>query len=180
MVKHCRTGESSTHKVGDMPRRGISRAQLPPTRVQASAQDRGHCNFNRPDIRREPVFIYALVEPDWDCVRYIGRSVSPKSRYSCHLTSNDGSVYLFRWIRTLRAAGARPRLKILSRVPPGEDSAAAEADAIEEHLRQGHLLLNRRRRGESRPARLRTDRRAFEDAARLGLSWARSSLWRGQ
>ena len=85
----------------------------------------GHGALNRPDVRSVPVFVYGLVDPRDGALRYVGRSSNPRARATAHLTSKDRRR-IRQWIGDLLAAGARPTLRILQEVPPGEDAAAAE------------------------------------------------------
>jgi len=64
-------------------------------------------------VEYEPVYIYALVDPRNDEIRYIGKSIDIERRYASHLgdkTSNTGKVA---WIGRLAEAGMVPDIKIL-------------------------------------------------------------------
>lgn len=61
------------------------------------------------------VYIYALVDPDTQEVRYIGKSVNPESRYRDHC--NTGHEYRnprkVAWVKTLKSQGKKPAITIL-------------------------------------------------------------------
>jgi hypothetical protein len=86
------------------------------------------------------VTIYALVDPDSDEVRYVGRTTNnPWQRYSQHLMGTGNATKA--WIRGLRPEHKVPALKIL------EESVSVEASSrerywIEYWRSQGAQLLN--------------------------------------
>lgn len=91
------------------------------------------------DIRKVPVFIYALAEPTTGEVRYVGKSQNPRYRISSH-ASRSGAPLVREWIASLRADGAEPALVILYEVSAGHD-----ADPWEDHFLTVHKsarLLN--------------------------------------
>ena len=63
------------------------------------------------------VFIYGLKCPEKDIVRYIGKSKSPKRRYSQHLSNaklgKPSNIHLYRWIAKLLRHGLKPELIII-------------------------------------------------------------------
>lgn len=58
------------------------------------------------------VFIYGLVDPVTDDVRYVGKSVDPLSRFAQHLRDQT-ATRRGRWIRSLLAQDLRPGLMLL-------------------------------------------------------------------
>jgi hypothetical protein len=60
------------------------------------------------------IFVYALVDPTDDAIRYVGRTRNIKGRLTGHLSSpaiNNRRKY--NWIRKLRRRGLVPRLVVL-------------------------------------------------------------------
>lgn len=60
-------------------------------------------------------FIYALLEPDTNDVRYIGKSDNPKRRFQNHLTDKRKN-HRTSWIKSLKNKGQEPLLIILEEV----------------------------------------------------------------
>ena len=86
--------------------------------------------------------IYALVDPDENRVRYIGKSVQPTVRYYNHLSdSSRKESALYVWIRELLNTGKFPKLFILEEC---EESALEEREKhwIRNINNSGHRLLN--------------------------------------
>ena len=97
--------------------------------------------FSEPDVRPVTVFIYGLAEPGTWNVRYIGRSSSPLSRVSSHL-SETAAHHVKLWATRLKAVGQKPQLMILRVVRPGGDAALAELETIRDFEARGFDLLN--------------------------------------
>jgi hypothetical protein len=92
-------------------------------------------SLTKPDVRNVPVFIYALLEPGSNEIRYVGRSADPEARLRSHVT-NVGACAPFRlraWALQLAATKKTPGLRVLRVVPPGADSAPWEAHYIRKH-----------------------------------------------
>lgn len=69
----------------------------------------------------ENVFIYALIDPRNDHVRYIGKANNPKDRYKNHFNSTrDKNTHKRNWINSVRKDGLRPELVIIDEVPESE------------------------------------------------------------
>lgn len=62
-------------------------------------------------------FIYALIDPITEEVRYIGKSNNPRKRYINHTTSHHFQVHKSNWIKKLQSQGMQPILLILEEVP---------------------------------------------------------------
>lgn len=72
------------------------------------------------------VYIYVLIDPRTDEVRYVGQALNAESRYAGHL--NDGTCvdsHKARWIRKLLNLGLLPELEVIDKVL-GEDANLAE------------------------------------------------------
>jgi len=63
------------------------------------------------DIR--PIYIYALVDPVTDQIRYVGMSVNPSRRLQLHVRDLRGKTHKSCWIAKLKGIGQIPRMVIL-------------------------------------------------------------------
>ena len=70
------------------------------------------------NIKTEIAYIYALIDPRNNEVRYIGKSVEPIKRLYEHkcVSKNDNS-YKAKWIRKLQKLNLKPQMKILKICP---------------------------------------------------------------
>ena len=104
------------------------------------------------------VYIYELSDPRTGCVRYVGKSVSPKARLATHIreAKSGNPVHSKRWIYGLLSAGVTPTLGIIEEVP------AHAADEAERYW-IGCLLLA----GASL-----TNRTAGGDGQQIGYKWS--------
>jgi hypothetical protein len=73
-------------------------------------------------------FIYALVDPRNQTMRYIGKSVRPKTRFSEHLSQSSLKVdtYKNHWIKSLLRLGLKPELEIIDEVDYRDDWSIEE------------------------------------------------------
>lgn len=87
------------------------------------------------------IYIYALIDPLTNQVRYIGKSVDPVTRFQAHC--ND-SVETWRtnWIHSLAKRGARPILLLLDRLADSDDWQSAERAWIAFGRERGWPLTN--------------------------------------
>lgn len=61
-------------------------------------------------------YIYALIDPRINKVRYVGEAVNPSGRLAVHLTGsqvNDKETYRARWVRKLISLSLKPRMVVL-------------------------------------------------------------------
>lgn len=59
-------------------------------------------------------YIYALIDPNTNCVRYIGKTVNIKDRFSKHKsTAKYCRTHKENWINSLQKIGLQPKIKIL-------------------------------------------------------------------
>jgi predicted GIY-YIG superfamily endonuclease len=87
-------------------------------------------------------FIYALLEPDSDDVRYIGKADNPKSRLSEHVNYRaESRTYKSHWIQSLQKQGKNPKLVILEEVPV-EQWQEAERRWVAHYQEKGARLTN--------------------------------------
>lgn len=85
-------------------------------------------------------YIYALLDPRVEEVRYVGKSDDPDLRYIQHL-SDSGGTWKARWVRYLKTKGLRPVLKILEEVRE-EEWEEAERRWISYYRENGCSLTN--------------------------------------
>jgi len=69
-------------------------------------------------MKTDIAYIYALIDPRDNQIRYIGKTISPKSRLKSHITEcRTADHYRARWINILVALDIRPIMKILKICP---------------------------------------------------------------
>jgi len=72
-------------------------------------------------IVSEIVYIYGLIDPITNKLRYIGKSISPKIRLRKHISErHKHDSYKDRWIRKVLLCNAKPELIIIDIVPSSE------------------------------------------------------------
>jgi len=96
-------------------------------------------DLHAPDVRKVPVYIYALTEPETGEVRYVGKSDRPEARVASH-RARSGAARVREWCDGLARRGVGPRLVVLFAVLPGHDAAPFEREFIARH--DGPRLLN--------------------------------------
>ena len=65
----------------------------------------------------EKTYIYALIDPRNDNVKYIGKSNNPQERYKNHINSSrDKNTHKRNWIKLIKSEGYKPELLILDYV----------------------------------------------------------------
>jgi hypothetical protein len=64
-------------------------------------------------MKYEPVYIYALIDPRDEKIRYIGQSIKPDKRYEQHLNEIETNPGKIGWINGLEIRGLKPEMKIL-------------------------------------------------------------------
>ncbi len=92
-------------------------------------------------------YIYALIDPRDNEVRYIGYSHDPKKRLGVHL-AEKAHTKKNQWIRGLKKAGLKPILKIIDEASSAE-IANLEIEWIARYKSQGAKLLNGTSGGDS-------------------------------
>jgi hypothetical protein len=97
------------------------------------------------------VYIYALVCPESNQVRYIGKSINPTKRLGAHVSSAVRFAYdhhTARWIRKLAASGLKPCVEVLQALEVGQDWRSAERMWIAKAKEQGWPITNTTAGGE--------------------------------
>lgn len=60
-------------------------------------------------------YIYFLMEPDEDVIRYVGSCKKPVERFRSHINGSCGSR-VAKWIASLKERGTLPRMKVVASV----------------------------------------------------------------
>lgn len=112
-------------------------------------------------------FLYLLVDPRDEAVRYVGVTSNPSRRLYQHLRA-DKETHRDRWIRSLQALGLLPRMDIIFEAKTLEGAYLLERYAIEQ-LRKWADLTNLTEGGEgSEPGQKRSE----EQRLKLVEAWA--------
>lgn len=98
-------------------------------------------------MTQETTFIYALVDPHTDEIKYIGKSNDPERRLRDHLRCEWRNVYKDRWVLKLKRQGEVPVLHVLEECP-GTEWRDRERYWIAALLEAGCLLSNRTAGGD--------------------------------
>jgi hypothetical protein len=85
-------------------------------------------------------FIYALVDPRNNAVRYVGKSNEPKARFFIHMHYECSNGHKQNWLNQLKRLGLLPVMEIIEEC--GEDWADRERYWISYHRRTGAKLTN--------------------------------------
>lgn len=104
---------------------------------------------------KDTTYIYALIDPRTDQIRYIGKCDTPNERLRAH-RCDKANTHKARWIRLLRAAGLRPRMEIIE-VVAQDNWADREKFWIAYYRAQGLRLTNITDGGDGAPGRRLTD-----------------------
>lgn len=104
----------------------------------------------------KPVYIYILIDPNNNEVRYVGRSVNPKKRFRRHLKeARDGTrSHKKAWIRSLLMKEQKPLLKVVECVPPELKWEPREQYWIVHYRRNGANLTNMTQGGDGSIGRI--------------------------
>lgn len=66
------------------------------------------------------VFIYGLIDPETNMLRYIGKSVNPPVRLRQHISKRNKNTHKNKWIQKLIKNNLKPLLMIIDDVPKSE------------------------------------------------------------
>lgn len=91
------------------------------------------------DYTPRTTFIYALVDPHTDAVRYVGKTENVAGRFQAHC-GERGSSHKHRWIAQLRREGLKPVLNLLEEC--GDDWPTRERFWIQHYRGLGRSLTN--------------------------------------
>ena len=95
------------------------------------------------------VFIYGLRCPKTDQIRYVGKSINPRVRYSRHITEKS-DYHRNRWINKLKSEGLKPELVVIDEVYD-KNWKEAEINYIRLFKSFGADLVNKTSGGDSGP-----------------------------
>lgn len=87
------------------------------------------------------MFIYRLIDPRDQEVRYVGRCVNPKARLAKHCRGDRGTCHRVRWINHLLEQGLKPVMEIVEECAD-DIWQERERHWIAYHLEQGDRLTN--------------------------------------
>ena len=115
---------------------------------------------------RPITYIYALVDPRTQIVRYIGKSDRPKRRLSSHLSKQGlaDKTYRAYWLRSLVSSGFKPEMICLQAVSL-KDWEGAEKYWIHYYKEQGVRLTNSKDGGDGGANPCEASRRRMACAA---------------
>lgn len=88
----------------------------------------------------ETTFIYKLIDPETNEIRYVGKSNNPQKRLLAHVR-DQSNTYKGHWLISLRNRGLKPIMEIVEEVP-FEIWAERELYWISYYLEHGHPLTN--------------------------------------
>jgi len=104
-------------------------------------------------------YIYALVDPITNDIRYIGRTANPKARLRTHL-KKDKNQAKSKWVEGLLAKGLTPKMVILDKAY-GYEAVRLEDHWIHRMIDEGCDLFNINYSGSE--MRLTLNRKALRD-----------------
>lgn len=112
-------------------------------------------------MKTDIAYIYALIDPKDQMVRYIGKTINPKTRLSLHIAETKTSDhYKSRWIRSLLKRNMKPIFKIL-KICPLSEFTIYESEFIKFY--KSDKLTNSDETGQGNTSR---KREIIEDAAK--------------
>lgn len=95
-------------------------------------------------------YVYTLIDPRDDSVRYVGRTTDVRNRYSTHTSvKTSGNPEKDAWMQELRHLGMKPTMHVIETVvygipaEPGEHAADREKFWISHYKKQGETLFNK-------------------------------------
>lgn len=76
--------------------------------------------------KRNKFYVYGLICPIDNVIKYIGASINPDLRYKKHLRNTDGTIDKIKWISNLIDSGKKPSMIILGEFTNEKECADAE------------------------------------------------------
>ena len=102
-------------------------------------------------------YIYALVDPRNDEVRYIGRTINPRNRYWAHLVKDNRNDYKRNWVKSLLNKNLRPKYEIIWITDNVGEANQAEIYFIKMYKEGGARLTNLTEGGEGALGRITSE-----------------------
>lgn len=93
-------------------------------------------------MSKKPFHIYALIDPDTQQIRYIGKTQNPKQRLAKHLNDKKDTAKC-QWVQSLRAQGKKPEMILLDNCE-WTTSLVLEAAWIQTLSEDGFPLTNKK------------------------------------
>jgi GIY-YIG catalytic domain len=117
--------------------------------------------------------IYRLIDPRDESVRYIGVTIDPFVRYSCHLNGDRRYISRWNWLRKLGQLGLKPRFDIIES-GFGDRWVEREQHWIAHYRSEGARLFNLTSGGEGTTGAKWTPetRQRMSEAARKRPPWS--------
>lgn len=88
------------------------------------------------------VYIYALIDPESEEIRYIGKSIRPEQRLQNHINEPPTNCHRSHWIQSLKVRGLRPELIIIEEIRGAWPWQESERYWIKRCLAAGMRLTN--------------------------------------
>lgn len=98
----------------------------------------------------KPVYIYALIDPETDLIRYIGKSTRPVDRLNNHMNERS-NCHRSHWLQSLKARGLRADMVFLERIDGAWPWQHSERHWIDYGRRHGWPLTNNTNGGDGVP-----------------------------
>ena len=111
---------------------------------------KAYLDFIATKKKQSPSYIYALIDPNTDEVRYIGKSIRPYERLKDHMTDRS-KCHRTHWLQSLKSNGQVPKLLILDRTNEGQDWREGERYWIALGRELGWPLTNSTSGGDGVP-----------------------------
>jgi hypothetical protein len=96
-------------------------------------------------------YIYALVDPETEEIRYIGKSIRPSERLANHINEPQSNCHRSHWLHSLKAKGLKPILLIIEELSGNWPWQEAERYWIAFGHAQGWPLTNNTSGGDGVP-----------------------------
>lgn len=89
------------------------------------------------------MYVYGLIDPQTNCICYVGKADNIDKRLSSHLLANDiSNLAKNRWIDSLKRQGLEPQIVVLEHAEDASTIFEAETRWIQTGLQLGWPLLN--------------------------------------
>jgi hypothetical protein len=117
----------------------------------------------------EKVYIYGLIDPITNGLRYVGKSINPNSRYRKHLQDSKKKItYKDKWIFMLLEKNIKPELLIIDEII-NEDWTFWEIHYISYFKSIGSKLCNLTNGGENPPNHQQGKKRTIEEIKKITI-----------